>query len=170
MLRWLIKPLRILVESLRDEESPHLLALGLAVGMVVGLVPKDNLTATVLATLLLVLRLHLGAAAASALVFMWMGALLDPVAHRIGLSILTCAPLEPFLAKLFDLPLVPWTNLNNTVVLGNLVIGLALCYPVYQLSKLGIQKYGPSLVAWLEKHRLYQAIRNVDVATSWRTP
>lgn len=168
MLTWVIKPLRILTESLRDEESPHLLALGLALGMVVGLVPKDNLTATILATLLLVLRLHLGAAAGSALVFTSVGALFDPLSHHLGHAILSCGPLEQLWALLFDLPVVPWTNLNNTVVLGNLVLGLMLAGPLYWLSKRAIQTYGPPLVERLKKYRFYQAIWGVDVAASWR--
>jgi uncharacterized protein (TIGR03546 family) len=170
MLRWIVKPLRILVESLRDEESPHLLALGLSLGMLVGLVPKDNLTATCLATLLLVLRLHLGAAASSALLFTWVGSLLDPLSHRIGLAILTFKPLEPFYSWLFDQPLVPWTNLNNTVVLGNLAIGLVLCYPCYRLAKGAVEKYGPTLIDRLQTYKLYHAIRGADVATTWRIP
>lgn len=168
MLLWVIKPLRILTESLRDEESPHLLALGLSLGMVVGLVPKDNLTATILATSLLALRLNLGAAAVSALVFLWAGALLDPLSHALGHAILVFKPLQPLFTRLFDLPIVPWTNLNNTVVLGNLVIGLVLFYPAYWLSKRGIEKYCPPLVERLQKYKFYHAICGVDAATSWR--
>lgn len=170
MLRRLIAPLRLLAESLRAGESPHLLALGLALGMMAGLVPKDNLTATILATLVLTLRLHLGAAAVSALVFMWVGSFLDPLSHRVGLAILTFHPAEKLLTRLFDLPFVPWTNLNNTVVLGNLVLGLVLAAPVYWLSRKGIEKYGPVLSERLDKYRVYRLLRGAEVATKWRAP
>ena len=168
MLRWIIRPVRLLIESLRDEESPHLLALGLTLGMVAGLVPKDNLTATVLATLLLTVRLHLGAAAAAALIFTWVGMLADPLAHRLGLALLTWKPAEVILSRLFDLPFVPWTNLNNTVVLGNLLLGLLLSWPMYWASKRSIEQFGPLLVAYLAKYRLFHVIRGAEIATSWR--
>lgn len=166
----LIQPLRLVTESLCAKESPHLLALGLAAGMVAGLVPKDNLTATILAMLLLTLRLHLGAAAMSALIFMWIGSLLDPLSHRVGLAILTFQPLEKLLTRLFDLPFVPWTNLNNSVVLGNLVIGLILAVPMYWLARKGVEKYGPPLAERLEKYRVYKLMRAAEVATTWRAP
>ena len=48
---WFIKPFRYLASALRDLNSPRRIAWGVALGMVVGLVPKDNLTAAALGML-----------------------------------------------------------------------------------------------------------------------
>lgn len=58
---WFIKPLRYLAGALRDLNSPRRIALGVALGMLVGLVPKDNLTAAALGVVLLTFRVNLAA-------------------------------------------------------------------------------------------------------------
>jgi uncharacterized protein (TIGR03546 family) len=141
MLRWLIRPARALVEALTDAGTPQQLALGFTLGMLVGLVPKDNLTAWILATLLLATRSNLAMAGLGAFAFSWMGMLLDPLSHRIGLMLLEAGALRPIWTWLFQLPLMPWTALNNSVVLGSLVLGIMLLYPVYRVAR--------PLFAWL---------------------
>lgn len=168
MLRHFIKPAHLLAASLRGEKSPHLFALGITLGILAGLVPKDNLTAGALGAVLLALRLNLGAAACSTLVFMWAGALLDPISHRLGHGVLTCSPLEPWLARAFDLPLVPWTNLNNTSVLGNLLLGLMLALPVYLLSRKIMAKFGPAVARRLEAFKFYHVLQVADAVARGR--
>lgn len=58
---WFIKPLRYLAGALRDLNSPRRIALGVALGMLVGLLPKDNLTAAALGVVLLTFRVNLAA-------------------------------------------------------------------------------------------------------------
>ena len=65
----------------------------------------------------------------------WVGVLLDPLSHRIGLGLLHLTWLRPVWTWLYNLPLAPWTSFNNTVVLGSLVLGLALLYPLYRVAE-----------------------------------
>lgn len=168
---WLVKPLRYLVAALRGLSSPRQVALGIALGMLVGLVPKHNLTAVALATVLFSLRVNLPAASGAILLFTWVGHLLDPVADRVGLALLASADLRPYWRWLFEQPLVPYTGLNNTVVVGQLALGLALCYPAYHLTKLAVQflvrRYGERITQKLQRYRLYQLLFGADLATSW---
>jgi uncharacterized protein (TIGR03546 family) len=133
---WL-QPLHYLWQACTKERSPRQLALGIALGMVIGLVPKGNLTATVLAMVLALLKLNLGAALLSALVFSYLSPLGDPLFHAVGWRLLSAPALRGTWENLHRQPFVPWLSINNTVVMGTLVVGWALFYPCYRVT-LGI--------------------------------
>ena len=59
MYAWL-RPVRALLTLLSSADSPRQIALGFALGMLVGLVPKGNLIAVALVTLLFAARVNLG--------------------------------------------------------------------------------------------------------------
>jgi uncharacterized protein (TIGR03546 family) len=170
-LPW-IKPVRFLVSIFRDLNSPRQIAAGFALGMLVGLVPKGNLTAAVLATLILMLRVNLAAGMLGALVFSWVGLALDPIADRIGYFVLAQPRLLPVWQALWEQPLMPWTALNNTVVLGSLLLGISLWYPVYHVASRNLawilDRYAERIQGRLKRYRMYHLLVGADVASSWR--
>jgi uncharacterized protein (TIGR03546 family) len=120
--------------------SPRRMALGFTVGMILGLVPKDNLIALALTGLVLTLRVNKGAALAAAVLFSCLGPFADPFTHTQGQLVLNYEPLQPAFAALFNVPFAAWLGFNNTVVMGSLLVGLYAAYPVYWLTHL--------LLAW----------------------
>lgn len=165
----LLKPLNLAVQALSDQSSPRQLAAGLALGMVAGLVPKGNLTAVGLMMLLLMVRVNLGAGLLSACVCSWLGVLVDPWTHRLGLWLLEHESLLPLWTALYNMPLVPWTGFNNTVVLGSLVSGSALFYPVYRLSRPPLARYAPLLRERLQRYRLVRLLRGAEWGARLKT-
>lgn len=153
MLAGFLQPVRLVVSVLIAHDSPRQLAAGISLGMLLGMVPKGNLTAVVLAGALFSLRVNRGAGLASAIAFSWLGMFLDPLAHRVGWQILSLQPLQHLFAACFELPLVPWSGLNNTVVVGQLVLGLYAVYPVYRLSLQLSQRWRDEVAEWLATHR-----------------
>ena len=165
MVGWILRPSRALVKVLCDTDSPRQIALGVAIGMLIGIVPKGNLLAIMLGTVLFVSRANLASGAASAFLFTWVGFLLDPLSHRVGLGLLKCGPLQGIWTWLFDLPLVPWTALNNTVVMGSLVLGLALFYPLLRFSEPLIAKAAPRLRERLLRYHIGKVLLGMDVVS-----
>ncbi len=102
LLRW-IRPIRFLVEGIVAADTPRQLALGLALGMVIGLVPKGNLTAIALSTILLATPVNLATGLLGAALFSWLNGWTDPLAHRVGYALLTHEPLRPLFAWFFSL-------------------------------------------------------------------
>ena len=147
LIRW-IRPIRFLVQGIAAADTPRQLALGLAIGMMIGLVPKGNLTAVVLSMILLGTRVNLAAGMLGAFSFSWLSGWTDPLADRIGHGLLTHEPLQPLFASLYDLPLAAWTALDNTVVFGSLMLGLWLFWPVYHFGHNSFQKVQP----WIAEH------------------
>lgn len=134
MILWFIKQLLSLKKILSGRAAPAELAWGLAMGVAVGLVPKGNLVAVALICLLIMLRVNHGMAALAAVGCSFLAVKLDPWTHQLGAHILQSADLRPGLERLWNLPLVPWTDLNNTVVLGSTVIALTSVVPIALLS------------------------------------
>jgi len=134
MITWLAKQFRYYYGFLKTHDSPRQLALGVAFGVVLGLTPKGNLLALVVGMLLFSLRVNLQMGMLTGLGVSFFAALLDPVTERIGHGLLTAPPLYPAWTALYNLPLVPWTGFNNTVVLGSFVLGWLLFYPTYRVA------------------------------------
>jgi uncharacterized protein (TIGR03546 family) len=128
---WFLRQLLYFRRAVTAQDTPGQIAAGFAMGMLLGLVPKGNLLAISISLIIFASRANLGVAMVSALAFSILGPFCDPVTHRVGLALLTWNALEPTWVNLYNLPLVPWTAFNNTVVLGSLALGLGLVYPAF---------------------------------------
>lgn len=134
-------PIKSLFVALQGDDDPSAVAAGFALGAALGLVPSGNLIAGTVLFMLFFFRVDKAMAALSVLLFTPLGYLLDRPAHWLGYGVLTVGALKPLWTALYNLPIVPWTRFNNTIVMGNLLIGLALYYPLYRLAMRGIFAY-----------------------------
>ena len=132
--------LKFLVDAMRAEATAKQIALGCSLGVVIGILPKSNLTAVFFLVLLFGLRVNLAAGLITAAVCSFFAAAADPFFHHIGDSLLTITPLQGLYQRLFGLPVVAWAHLNNTVVAGATLIGLVQLYPTYRLLTLVFQR------------------------------
>ncbi len=121
------------------------IALGCALGVVIGLTPKDSLLPYAMFCLLMVTTANLLAALSSGLLFSVLATQLETFNHKLGGLLLTSDRLESTWAWLAALPIVPWTRFNNTVVLGSFVTGLALLLPTYILVSMLLERFGSKL-------------------------
>lgn len=164
MSYWL-RSLRFLASALSSASSPHQLALGFSMGMLIGLVPKENLIAVVLLFILAGSKINLCSASLSTILFSWLSLLLDPLSHLIGRGALLASPLQGFWQSVYELPLAPWTDFNNTIVMGSLILGLLLFYPVYHFSKPLFEKYTPLVAAKLKQYWIVKILWGTEVGT-----
>ena len=165
MFGWLLGPIRFVVKALAADDSPRQLALGFVLGMVIGLLPKGNLTAFALVIALFSTRVNLGAGLAAAAAFSWVGLALDPFAHKLGWILLSNRPLQDVYAWLYNLPLVAWSGFNNTVVVGQFLIGAYLAYPAYWISVRVFTRIHPWTMAWIRKYRITRVLFGLDIGT-----
>ena len=159
-----MNPLRLLKDlfaALHGGSDPRPLAAGFALGAAMGLIPKGNLFAVVFLLLFFALRLNKGLALLAATFFTPIGYAVDGLAHRIGLSLLKAPALAGLWTALYDLPVVPLTRFNNTVVLGNLVLGLALFAPLYFFFLRFAAWYAANLAAKVERLKVVQWLKGL---------
>lgn len=134
MFVWLIKQLLNIRKVLDGRKHPHQLAGGLAFGFLVGVVPHGNLLAIALIALVLSLRVNHSLAALTGVTVALLATKLDPLTHQIGQFVLAEPRWHNSLMLAWEWPLMPWTDLNNTVVVGSLILGVAMVLPLYAIS------------------------------------
>jgi len=166
-LQW-IRPAKLLTRLLTDASSSSQIAWGFALGMLLGMVPKDNLTAVFLSVMLLALNVNLAAGLLGAVFFSAVGPLLDPLTHRLGYWILTYGPLEPLWTSLSQVPLFAWTRLTNTVVFGSVILGLWLLVPVWWGGYWLVEIGKPVLAEHLRRLRATQLLGGLETVARWR--
>lgn len=115
------------------ETKPQQIALAIALGVMLGLIPKANLIAFALVMALFLLRCNLGFGILTAALVSLAMPKLDIAAHQLGLKLLSHESLVNSMGTLFQYPLFAWTSLNNTVVLGGFVMGAVAFFPVYAI-------------------------------------
>jgi uncharacterized protein (TIGR03546 family) len=155
----LLKIVQSLFKTLHSDGSPLQIALGFALGTALGLTPLVNPHNLVVLLLLMVFNVSFGAGLLGWLVFVPVGFALDPVFNRIGQKLLLDTPsLTPTWTAWFNTPGVPYTNFNNTIVLGSVVGWLVLFIPVMALTWWGVVVYRRTLGEKVRKSRFYQAV------------
>ena len=120
-----------LIKTLHSEGTPGQVAAGIALGSVLGLTPLVNVHNLLIAALILILNVSVGGAMLGWALFLPLGFALDPVFDRLGRQLLLETPaLTPMWTTWFNTPVLPYTNFNNTIVLGSLWRG-SRCRPIY---------------------------------------
>ena len=132
MILWTIKLLNTAKKAIAGRKYPHQLAWAAAFGLLLGIVPHGNLLAVSLLVVVLSLKINHAMAALTAIATAFLlAARLDPIAHLVGETVLSHPRINPLAVSAWQLPLIPWTDLNNTVVMGSFLIGTAALIPVF---------------------------------------
>lgn len=167
MLGMILSPLNSLAELLLAKTTPARLAGGFALGMMCGLVPKGNLTAMALFMLLCALSVNQVAGLLALAIFSAAAVFTDRYANFLGEMLLSSSLLRPLWTYLADLPLMPWTNFHNSLVLGNLLLGSMLAYPTYRVAFMVFSR----VKSWretLERYRVGTVLGYATTAASIR--
>ena len=154
----ILKLIQSIIKTLHSDGTPGQVAAGIALGSMLGLTPLLNLHNLLIFSLIVILNLSFGGAMLGWALFVPLGFILDPVFHRIGLALLQAPGLRPFWTAWYNTPLVPYTNFNNTVVLGSLVAWLLLLVPIYFAARYGVARYRATLGERVKQSKFYQAI------------
>jgi uncharacterized protein (TIGR03546 family) len=162
----LLKLIQSIIKTLHSEGTPGQVAAGMAIGSVLGLTPLLNVHNLVIFSLIVLLNVSFGGAMLGWALFVPLGFLLDPVFHALGLTLLQAPSLRPLWTTLTNTPLVPYTNFNNTVVLGSFVGWLALAVPIFFAARWGVSRYRATIGAKVRQSRFYKAV-TASQAYNW---
>ncbi|PYO72809.1 MAG: hypothetical protein DMD64_09650 [Gemmatimonadetes bacterium] len=154
----LIKLMQSLIGALHSEGTPGQLAAGIALGSFLGLTPLVNIHNAVIFAALVLLNVSFAGGMLGWALFIPFGFLLDPLFDWIGHTLLFTPSLTPFFTSLYNMPIVPLTNFNNTVVLGSFVFAVVLAVPLYVAARLGVTRYRATIGARVRQSRFYQTV------------
>lgn len=134
MLVFFIKQLINVRKAIVGRNEPAQLAWGVAFGVLLGIVPHGNLLAVVLLLILLSLHVNHGIATVAAVASTFLATRLDPYSHQVGRYVLTHQDFSRHLSTAWEYPFVPWTDINNTIVAGSFLIGVAALLPIFLIT------------------------------------
>src|SRR5918999_4948556 len=154
----LLKLIQSLIKTLHSAGTPGQVAAGMALGAALGLTPLINLHNLFIFSLLVLLNVSFGGGMLGWMLFVPVGFLLDPVFDKIGLSLLTEPSLRPLWTDLTNSPILPYTNFNNTVVLGSFVAWVVLAVPIFFAARYGVAKYRATVGERVRRSRWYKAV------------
>jgi uncharacterized protein (TIGR03546 family) len=164
----LLKLIQSIIKTLHSEGTPGQVAAGIALGAALGLTPLVNVHNLIVFSLIVLLNVSFGGGMLGWALFVPLGFLLDPVFDRIGAGLLQAPSLRSLWTSWYNTPLVPYTNFNNTVVLGSLVAWLVLAIPIYFAAKYGVARYRATIGARVQQSKLYKAITASQVYNWYR--
>lgn len=162
----LLKQIYAFLKMLNSETGTNQLAAGLTLGLFLGFAPFLSLQTFFVLCIVLLFRVQLGAAFLSAFFFKFIAYLFDPIAHILGKLVLESESLKPLFTTMYNMPLVPLTRFNNSIVMGSLIISLALSPIAFLLFKQLITKYREYFVEKVKNSKLWKSLAATKIY-SW---
>jgi uncharacterized protein (TIGR03546 family) len=137
----ILKLLQSLFKTLHSEGTPGQVAAGIVLGAGIGLTPLLSAHNLVLFAAIVLLNVSFGGGMLGLALFTPLAFALDPLFDRVGLALLSAPGLRGLWTDWYNIPLVPYTNFNNSVTLGSFVVWLAATVPIFFLARWGIARY-----------------------------
>ncbi len=153
----ILKQLFNFVKLLNSDTGHNQLATGLACGLILGFAPFISLQTVLVFTLVFIFRIQLGAAFLSGFFFKFVAYLVDPISDMLGKWTLENPSLRDLFVELYNMPIIPLTRFNNSVVMGSLILSVILAPFSYFAFKFLIIKYRLMIVERFKKTKMWKA-------------
>ena len=163
-----LKLLQAIVKALNSEGTPGQVAAGMAFGAALGLTPLMSLHNLVIVLLVLVLNVSLAGFTLGWSLFVPIGFLLDPLFDAIGNKLLGSAALTPLWTRLANMPVMPFSNFNNSVTLGSLVFWVLAWVPIFFAARWAVARYRVHIFERLKKMKVFKAVQASSLYNVYR--
>ena len=131
----------------------------IAAGFVLGMTPSFSLQTIIIIFLILIFRIQIGAVFLSAFFCTFFAYILDPVFVAVGNHVLEMDILKDTFIMLYNLPIIPFTRFNNSLVMGSGIVAFLLSPIVFLLTKVLIKKYREKVLDKLSQTKLWNAVK-----------
>jgi len=152
----LLKQIFAFFKMLNSDTGTNQLAAGLALGLVMGFSPFLSIQTLIFFALVFIFRIQMGAAFLSAFFFKFTAYLLDPITDSLGRKVLEAEALRPTFVHMYNMPIVPLTRFNNSIVMGSAVLGFLLAIPAFFIFKNLIIRYRMTVVARFKQTKIWK--------------
>ncbi len=153
----LLKQIFAFFKLLNSDTGHNQLAAGLSCGIILGFAPFLSLQTLLVFTIVFFFRVQMGAAFLSAFFFKLIAWLVDPIADVLGRAALESQAVRPLYVEMYNMPIVPMTRFNNSIVMGSLIISLLLAIPAFFVFKSLILKDRVTVVARFKESKIWKA-------------
>ncbi len=158
-MSYIIGQLISLIKLLHSENGAGQIAAGLTIGFLMGLSPIASLQSLLFIIILLCFRVQIGAALAMAAITKVSSiGLISPLAS-VGSWALELSFLQSTYTTLFNMPIIPFSKFNHSVVMGGLVFSLTLGPILFILFYLLVKKYQVAALESVRNSTIGKAIK-----------
>lgn len=155
----ILKQIFAFIKLLNSDTGNISLALGMTCGFILGMTPVLSLHSLIIFLLLFIFRIQIGAALVSAFFFKFFAFLLDPLFDSVGSAVLEVESFASFFTTLYNMPIIPYTRFNNSIVMGSAVVTFALSPVVFILSQYLIIKYREKVVGRFKDTKFWKFVQ-----------
>lgn len=141
---------------LNSDTGTYQIASGLTMGMFLGFSPFLSLQTLLVLFVLLFFRIQIGAAFLSAFFFKFVAFIVDPLADILGRAILETESLRSVWVTLYNMPIIPFTRFNNSIVMGSFVVALIFAIPVFFFFKRFVIRYRETVVVRFKQTKAWK--------------
>jgi len=154
----LLKPIAKLILALNGNVKKTQIASGFAWGVLLGLIPAGNVFWIALFLITLIFRHNHGAKLFGIGIVKLLSPLIVFTIDALGWYILNLDALQSFFTVMYNMPFVPFTNFNNTLVMGGLAGGIILWVPVFALFIFLVPLYRNTLAPKIKESKIIKTI------------
>lgn len=151
------------IRALNANSKPSQIANSFCIGLILGLMPKNNLLWYVLFVFFMFVRINKAGYFITMLISACFAYLADPLFDTVGYAVLTFSPLENFYAWLLDIPFVGFTKFNNTVVAGSLACGIICYIPLFVLMIFAVKAWRKWIAPKFNDSKILKTIYNLPL-------
>jgi len=154
----MLRPLAKLIVALNSNLGKKQIAAGFAWGFLLGLIPARNVLWVVLFAVSFLFTHHHASKIFVIAIIKLASQTVAPLVDIVGWEVLHIEALQPLFISLYNMPFVPYTRFNNTLVAGGLVGGAILWLPVFGLVYLMIPLYRNTLAPKIRNSKVVKSI------------
>jgi uncharacterized protein (TIGR03546 family) len=159
----MVKQIAKLISALNSNLGRDQIAAGFSWGVLLGLIPAGNIFWIALFVVSFFFKHHHPSKGLILALLKIASPLLAPQVDVVGWQILYIEALQPLFTTMYNMPFVPLTRFNNTLVAGGLVCGLVLWLPVYVLVYRAIPLYRNNLAPKIRDSKIVQSIKKAPL-------
>lgn len=159
MLKTIVKLFSVLNANVNPGEIAH----AFSCGILLGLMPKDNLLWWLVFIFILFIRINKPMYLIMAVIASTFSPVMDGLFDTVGYAFLTIPQFSGFFAWLLEVPFVGFTKFNNSVLMGSLLCGLVLYLPMYILGRLLVSLWRKHITFWVRNSKLTKVVAKLPL-------
>jgi uncharacterized protein (TIGR03546 family) len=157
----MFKPIAKLIVVLNGNLKKTQIAAGFSWGLLLGLIPAGNVFWIVLFVVSFFFKHHHASKVLVLAIIKLLSGAIAPLMDTVGWELLHIESLQGLFTSLYNMPFVPFTKFNNTLVAGGLASGIILWLPVFILILFLVPVYRSRIVPRLRNSKTFAKIKKL---------
>lgn len=163
----MLKPIVKFIRALNGNTKKSQIAAGFSWGLLLALLPAGNFFWLLFLVVSFFFNHNHGAKILSMAVFKLILPLAAGSIDFVGWEILNFEALYPIFTTFYNMPFVPFTGFNNTLVAGGLAAGIILWVPVFFLMSAFISFYRKILAPKIAGSKAFKAFSQSPLVSAF---